>query len=249
MFYHEIDQKEKINTRVAFPVGILTLLIGGLIYFINNLHSLTPGFWLTTFYVALGIYSLTVILAIIFVIQAYYGYEYAYLPKATDIHAFTLYFANRYDQYSDYYKQNGVSKESYIEECVEEKIAELYKVAIDDNMELNAKKLKLLRCVGWLLVIALVAGTLSLVPYFLAKDKNNVQKIQIVNCTKEIFTKKGGNIVPNSTNIRLDDDGEQTNKIIPPPPPPDPPTLKIRRIRETFEKNKNDKSTNNESEN
>ena len=37
MFYHEIDQKEKINSKIGIPVGISSLPIGGVFYYVNQM--------------------------------------------------------------------------------------------------------------------------------------------------------------------------------------------------------------------
>lgn len=194
MYYHELEQRDKINDRVSIPLGVLFLLIGGAAYYANNISGLINNNWYSIFIVLYALYIILIVLSIYYAVRAYYGYGYVYIPKAKIINSNIDYYINYYNNnYEKYFKsKTDKTKEELIEIDVKSRLYPLYRDAIDINRELNKKKIKYLRRLGWAIVIAIIIGAVSVFPYYAIKNNDNIQKVQIVNQVLDQTIDKGG---------------------------------------------------------
>lgn len=225
MHNFELEQKERINARISIPIGILSLLVGGFIYYFRNSNHLVSGGWLYAFYISLAIYAGLIIHALLLVKRAYFGHDYGYMPKASEIHAYVDYYANYYDNYLA--GQTQQSKDDYIESQLNNRLYEIYIVAIDKSIVSNELKNRYLSSIGGVLIALIIIGAFSMISFYCAQDKDYCEKVFIVN-----YNDRGGDIVAkDENNISVDSKQKVT------PPPPEPPPLEARIINETFELN------------
>jgi hypothetical protein len=223
-----------------------------MLYYINNLSSLNPGDWTNLFRYFVTLFSVAIVATVYYVYRAYYGYGYKHMPNATEINGYTKYWVDYYDQnYDHYFSQSGNTKQELIQMELDKKIYEIYTEVIDVNKELNEKKLIYLRRVGWCLIAAVFFGAISLWPFYMAKEKNSIQKIEVVNLKAIEAVLKGGEKV-NQQNASSGSQGNQNTQSQnaqsqarqataqsgqdKQPPIANPPVLKAKTIYENFEK-------------
>ena len=72
MYYKEIEQKEAINSRISFPIGIVTLLTGGLVYLIQQNKPAYSVIFIF-FYISFVLYFVNILVSLFFAYKAYYG--------------------------------------------------------------------------------------------------------------------------------------------------------------------------------
>lgn len=189
MYYHEIEQKDIINSRISTPLGIITLLCGGAVYLFQDLNSFNENSFKNTFYILLAIYIFSLLLCILFSIKSYYGYEYKYVPIPEKIQEHTDKLNTHYSKhYITYFSIHGPCKEKYIKEQLEIYLSKKFKEATDWNTKMNEKKFKYLRFVGLSIILSIVVGLLCFIFYCISKDianDGNTIKILINNIKLE----------------------------------------------------------------
>lgn len=163
MFYYELDQKEKINSKIAIPTSILTFLIGGAFYLAKNIFKLQYNPWTPHFLASYLIFWISLFFYMIFIIKAYYKYPYKQFPSLKDIDNFTNYYISESQQkgYSRYYEKKFVADKI---NCL---LYEIYLESADKNYELNDKKLKYLRYIMRALIVSLISGLSSYILYII----------------------------------------------------------------------------------
>jgi len=191
MYQYELEQKEQINSRIQLPIGVLTLLIGLAVYYINNFNGINRdknAYLIFCFFLVCFIVSLIVVVMLLFF--SYYNYRYAYLPTPRDIHYFTsqihTYYNDYYEQY--FYKDGGPSKEELIKIDLDEKLYDIYLKATTRNMRLNQKKIRIMRYTGYALVFSVTMGLLTLAPYYITHEDTELQKVEIEQLKELIDT-------------------------------------------------------------
>lgn len=84
LYFHEIDMREHLTSRLQIPLAILVVLIGFLAYMLKNLSYET---WTLPFSLFVAFYVLSIIftlLALIFLVKSWIGFEYSFLPSAKE---------------------------------------------------------------------------------------------------------------------------------------------------------------------
>ncbi|WP_160398495.1 hypothetical protein [Paenibacillus sp. MMS18-CY102] len=189
MYYYEHEQKEKINGRIQTPIGFLTLLIALDAFYINGMEDIQKGTSGMAFFILLSLFSLSLLGIVYLLIRSYYAYSYKYIPVPSVLESkaneYATHFDTYYEQYKDYYK---ISKDDCITNEIDKNMYHYYMITTETNMMLNEKKLTYLRKVGYAMIISLILGLVSLVPYFIAHEKNDVQKIEVEKLTELIDT-------------------------------------------------------------
>lgn len=160
MYYHELEAKEKINSRINIPIGIATLLTSGAGIFLDKILKASNDYLKGIAIVFFSIYVLALIIMVINIFLAYYWYSYKYIP-ANYLIDFKLEVKEYYDEnYEEYFSEYG-DKNTLIETDFAEGLTQRYVEAAEWNMCLNEKKLRYLRLCGWMTLIALVSGSLT----------------------------------------------------------------------------------------
>lgn len=171
MYYHEIQQKEAINNRISIPVSICSLLAGGFLYYAINIKEVYINQMGIIFRILFGLFTISLLITLYFLFRAYYGYKYGYISFPSDIH----YYANELEQYYT----NELDKESLVSNDIELFLYDLYKDTTENNKIQNAKKTDYLRLSSIFLIITLVIGMFSIVPYICSKS-DGITKVQII---------------------------------------------------------------------
>lgn len=161
MYYYELDMKEKINSRINIPISINTVLVGGLGYFINDVRKLPNRTWVGFYFILLSIFAISVVATTVYVFIAYYGYAYKYITPSM-IREFDVELKKYYDDnYEEYFKQDGISKNELVNKSFQEKLIDKYVEASEWNLNLNGRKLMCFRMIGWTTLLSMISGLLT----------------------------------------------------------------------------------------
>lgn len=139
---------------------------------------------------------IAILVSIVFLFLAYYGYSYDYIPLLDKIKKYE-------DDLYKYYINQGENDEKakeLSEKDVESFLSRVYVKSTTNNMQQNEKKLKHLRHAGWSLSFVLITAVLAFIPYSFGINNDDTQKVKIVNDSKieveqenPIDNKKGEN--------------------------------------------------------
>ncbi len=84
LYFFELDRRDRLNSAVALPVAVLTLIVGAIVYYLDNFPA-SDTLAGIIFLVLLGAVMASTSLAIFHLIRGRYNYEYYHLPRTSDI--------------------------------------------------------------------------------------------------------------------------------------------------------------------
>ena len=83
----ESARRQALNTAVAMPLGVISLVVGGLGLVAKAVPwPLTGSAWLQI--ICIGVGTALVLASAYFAAKSYYGYEYGHMPTAAEIKAY-----------------------------------------------------------------------------------------------------------------------------------------------------------------
>src|SRR3990172_5925292 len=88
MYYFELKRKDTLNSSLGLPIGIVILLAGGVLYYIQNLPVLSLDVWPGVFFATFILGGICLAVAIVFLVLALWNHEYSYLPTPSEIEAY-----------------------------------------------------------------------------------------------------------------------------------------------------------------
>ncbi|MEC3814151.1 hypothetical protein PNF30_16195 [Bacillus safensis] len=229
MYYYEIEQKEKLNSRVTIPIGVLTLLVGLVIYYFKNIKDIDLNGWGIVFFVVYILFILSIVFCGYLVFKAYYNYTYHYLPDPTTFQNDTNKIIDYYEtNYETFFKNEG-AKSELISDEINKMLCNYYKECTTQNVNMNKLKVTYLRYAGYATVIALFLALFTVLPFQFSIKDDKVNKVEIQQLD-EVITElnklnKGEQMKMNNNNT-----SSQT-----PPPKPQPSGPRV--ITENFDLN------------
>lgn len=207
LYFHELEAREQMTTRVQIPLALLTALIGALGFMGQNIDRNQGGVWTYWFYTFF-------LLAVTFVIAS--GY---FCTKCASGHWYQMTsFAQEWQGYHNscvatYQSQPEVEREVLIEAAFLEAVQNKYVECASANAEINQLRAYYFNRTINIFIIALAFTSAAFAIYFFGSlDKslhNTPTEIKIV----APIPLKGSAV---------------TTKPPPPPPPPPPPTRYVR---------------------
>ena len=223
-YFHETDRRDQINTSLTIPLGVVSLVSGALLviakeidYPFNSPEVIQLHF--------LGLTTIALTLAAIFMGRAYWGYGYAYMPSTEEIRQYLKYLENYYTNLN--YSTNDASEQAVKETL--EYLDSQYSINAEKNAVNNAiKSANLFKANGFTMA-SVVFLVISAIPYLVnsIEEPNEIQKVQITNLKELTMT------TPPSTQHPSPQSHPTPQSQPAPPPKPTPPPSKI--IREHVE--------------
>ncbi|CAJ1001012.1 hypothetical protein [Brevibacillus aydinogluensis] len=227
MYYFEHERRETINGRISLPIGVLPILIGAGLYCLDTQDEVSLGNWTCLFHISLTLYFCSLTVTTYFLMRAYLGYKYSYLPLPSEI-----------DKYSkdlmDYFDNVPESERvQLVHQKVRIYLEGLYRDNTSSNMIENERKLQFLWRAGYFFIISVVIGAVMGFLYFAGKEDNlkKPTKVEIVNQTESNFSVRGGEQKMGDNNQRPSSSPTSSASQKPEPKPPAP-----RIINENFER-------------
>ena len=214
LYFHEIDSREKLNSRLQTPLTLIVSFVGVLAFMLQNYGH--QGFSLPAiaFLMLIALASIALTCAALFFVRSWYNNTYSFLPAAQDTESYRQTLIKLYEPY-----ENGKQLAS---DYFSDYIMDYYVRYSSANTECNDRRsIYLHKTNGALIVTASIAFLAFLAFYFGGLDKANIKKAAEVSIVTPV-TLNGGNM-----------SNEPPKKADPPPPPPPPPPP--RQIREGIE--------------
>lgn len=180
LYFHEIDVRENLNSRIQVPLAIVVSLIGALAFMFLKIEGQISGITMKIFLVALVLTGATLASSIYFLVCSWIGHEYSFLPTARDTEE---YRKTLIDTYKNYEKSDELTQ-GYLDEYV----CEYYINSSTKNTNCNDKRSLYLHKANRNLVIAISLTALTFMLFYLGNfDKTRIDKpidINIVNPVK-----------------------------------------------------------------
>ena len=178
----EAARKNDLTNALSLPLGILSLLIGGLVVVARDIH--VPLNNIAVLQLALmAVAAAFILLSAYFLVRSYYNYEYGYAPTPLEIKAFK-------EGLVAYYVALGEKEATAVQKADEEALEHVdaeYAAHADRNAKNNNRKSSFIHNANGALICAIIS-TLAVGATHLATSIRAVsepQKVEVVNL-KEI---------------------------------------------------------------
>lgn len=217
LYFHEMERRDRLNSGLSFPVGLVALLTGAALVMFRAAESSVSD-WDKALIILLAMAALSLVTASFFLIRVYWGHEYSHMPFAEDLLNYT-------SSLCEHYKKQGVSSVNASKFAKAKSLAYV-KQQFSKNAKLNAqvndKKSKFLFLANACVIASIVFLGLSspIYIYTQTRHKTEIQKIEITNRSLAVTQQQEQNPQPQP----------QPTKEPEPQPPPS------RLIREHTEK-------------
>lgn len=208
LYFHEIDSREKLNSRLQTPLTLIVSFVGILAFLLQ--HYGHQGFSVAAILFAFLIIlsAATLAVAIVFFIKSWYNNTYLFLPSAQDTENYRQSLIKLYKPY-----KSGAQLAS---EYFSNYLMEYYVRYSSANTECNDRRSIYLHKTNGALILTAVVAFLAFLAFFFGDlDKANIKKATEVSITNPIEL-IGGNMPNQPKNVYL----QKTTPPIPPPPPP-----------------------------
>lgn len=206
MYYFELKRKDTLNSSLGLPIGIVTILAGGVLYYVQNLPALSLDVWTIVFFVTFLLSSICLAAATLFLILALWNHEYSYLPTSSEIEVYRKALVQ-------YYEQNPTVIPGLEEDFHSFLCSQLCKHVEQNTRSNDSKSGYLHDGLGWV-IGAIVFLAVSIGPFYkIQPAEKRVQKVEVLNFTPS----KEGKVMSEK-----DAGGSGTGSQKPPPKPTSP---------------------------
>ena len=173
-YFHEIDIRERLNSRLQIPLTIIALLFGFLAYMLQNKCDKVGNFSETLFWILFSLSIIAVCFSIMFFIFSWYSYKHKLLPSAIST-----------DQYKDelveHYKDHE-DPEKLVKKYLKKYLYDYYRDFSSENTIINDRKSFYLHLTNLSLIFSIVFSFLTFIPYYFGSlDKSHLtQPVKVV---------------------------------------------------------------------
>lgn len=192
-YFLEATRRNELTNALSIPLGILSLLIGGLTVIARGIHL--PLSSTSILLLALMTVAVVFILrTVYFLIRSYYNYEYGYAPTPLEIKTYK-------EELIAYYLALGESPDAAIQKAESEALQHVdaeYAAHADRNAKNNNRKSSFMHNANSALIGAIIF-TLPIVATYLVTSIRTVpepQKVEIVNLKETTMTEQTSNSSP-----------------------------------------------------
>lgn len=207
LYFHELEAREQMTTRLQIPLVLLISTIGALGFMIQNLDRDLTGWWVYAFVAALFLTTAFVLLSGYFCVQSAWGHEYQMTS-----------FSTEWKEYHDscvmtYQGEPEATREKLIDEAFKETVQTKYIECASNNAAINADRAFKFHLTIKYFLWAIGFTSLTFACYFFGSLDKSVRSKPTEVSIVSAAPLKG---------ITM------TTKPSPPPPPPPPPTRFVR---------------------
>ncbi len=154
MYYHELDVKEKINSRFVNPFSVYVVLIGGMGYLVSKIEEFPDKTRTGVLIMLLIIYGLSLGATGFFLYKAYYNHTYEYIENGVLLRKYKVelekYYSDNYEKYFQIYDKS--EQELVLNDFNDNLINKFIKTATH-NRSINHYKYKMFLRAGQSLVV------------------------------------------------------------------------------------------------
>jgi hypothetical protein len=200
LYFHEIDAREKLHSRVGVPLAVLISIVGGMGFMIQNLQRDQTGTAANLFYCCFGLAFLFVALGAYYLKSAASGHDYQFLAPATGWETHRTDCEKRYAEFDD--------KDQLIDNGVRGALVAEYIRCGSINALVNDSRSKCLFLTIKFLILAAFFVLLAFVVFFFG----GLDKAMHPKPLKVIVVQP----------VEMKGIGMASERPVPPPPPPPP---------------------------
>jgi len=237
LYFHEIENRDKITSRLQLPLAIFISIFSMLGFMVRNINYELNNSLLITYFILLTLSIIPVTIGIYYFIRGFFGHEYEYIPNALKTEEYNIKLHNTYKKFE--------SGDNIAEGHLRDYLYRDYYECSSKNSEVNDNRSLFIHRSNFFIIVSILPLLITFLIFtFASVDKNNKEKIQKVS----IETPLSINGTPQSLNIKIIEN-ESTKEIsksfndfskevktmaekdtakTPPPPPPPPPKRLIR---------------------
>jgi hypothetical protein len=223
LYFHELEAREQMHTRVQIPITLITATIGALGFMGQNIDRDLSSLWVTSFYILFFIAAIFIITSGYFCGRSAWGYFYSKTALAKT--------------WDDYHRECVVTyegepvadQENLVHSAIKNSVQERYIECATTNSEINEKRSYYYSNTIYWLFFAIGATSLAFIFYFLGSlDKSLHSKPSEIKIVSSIPLKGETMNQPSVTSpppappappVRVVRDAPITHKQPPPPPP------------------------------
>lgn len=222
LYFHEIENKDKIASRSQLPLAIFVTLISLLGFMLMGVDFNCAPMMLLIFLAFFGVSSIVVLFGVIYFIKSFYGHSYAFIPTASATEQYKNDLITTYEEY-----ENGTTlAKNYLKDY----LYRYYHECSSKNSVVNDLRSKCLHRSNTFIIISLLPILLTFLIFnFGNVDKNRNEKIQKVIISNPLKLELPHTFIKQDTNNRqVTTEGvnshmskkKETSEAPPPPPPP-----------------------------
>ncbi|WP_152615249.1 hypothetical protein [Janthinobacterium lividum] len=207
LYFHEIEAREQMTTRLQIPLAMLIAVIGVMGFMVQNLDRDQLGNWTVAFQINFGIAAALILISAGYCIKSAWGYNYDFISFASQWHDYHQQCITLYA--SQPAKKRAALIEGALQKCIRDKYIDCATV----NAAINEKRSYRYHLTIKYFIVAVVFVSTTFACYFFGGlDKSLRTKPLEVNIVSSIPLK-----------------GVEMAAHPPaPPPPPPPPTRHVR---------------------
>lgn len=237
LYFHEIESREKITSRLQLPLAIFISIFSILWLMVRSIDFGLSQTVLITYFGFLLFSIIPVLIGVYYFIKAFYGHEYEYIPTADETEKYNQTLITTYREFE--------KTEELAQGYLYDYLYKYYAKCSSKNSKVNDKRSEYIHKSNSFIIVAILPLLITFLIFTLASvDKNNkgkTQKISIVNPLSVVTLQN-----PLSVQIEDSESLKQVSQLLkfltnevkvmteensvktPPPPPPPPPTRLIR---------------------
>lgn len=177
IYFHELNRKDTINARLNFPVALLTLVVGGDWYLLNNFVPTSNIYLDLPFYGLTFLAFICLVRSAVYLVRCIFGYKYSYIADTQKID-------NYKSELVKYNEEIASDSKINIQGEVINLLTEQFCRCSSINSKNNFLKSTLFQNTLMWLVIATSLLALSTAPFLVVKQfytQDKIQKVEIIN--------------------------------------------------------------------
>jgi hypothetical protein len=177
MYFHEMERRDRLNSNLSFPVGLVTLLSGAAMLFYKGADFDHSNFD-KALLALLCIVAFCLATASYFLIRVYWGHGYLHMPFANDLHEYRQELKEHYISHGDSDSASETKSQDKLVRYVEGEFSKNAKI----NALVNDAKSALLFKANAFIISAIVFLGLSAPLYLYSESQKTdpIHKIQVV---------------------------------------------------------------------
>ncbi|MFC1460962.1 hypothetical protein ACFLQR_00395 [Verrucomicrobiota bacterium] len=181
-YHFEVQQKNTINSRLNFPIAILTLVLGALTILLKDLPRTNDNTSCVIFFITFTTVIPSLISTLYFFAHSIFGYKYDYVKSTGTIDSIVR-SLKTYNDKEENTKKRNIEKELIFF------LLNQYKISADDNREANIRKSMYLRKTLISLFISGICLMVAVGAYFFGTVNvpEEIHKVQIINSKEEVI--------------------------------------------------------------
>lgn len=201
----EVARRHELTGALTLPLGVLSLLVGGLVVIAKEIHAPLDG-WKIFQLIALTASFIAVATTTYFLIRSYFNYAYGYVPTPKEIRDYR-------EKLVAYYVSMRLSNDAASKKADKETLEYIdteYATHAHRNIQNNDTKSAYLHKANGALILSMIFTVAAGLPHLAGSiaAPPAVQKIEVVNVKEAVMTNSSGN----SSNSQQQNTQQQTTQ-------------------------------------